>query len=209
MTARDWVAWHAAYDDDTSDLARRLRRVQACLDDWLDERPEPLLRVVSACAGEGRDLLGVLERRADAGRVRARLIEFDPGIAAAARAAAAGLAGVEVACADAGDLASYAGAVPADLVLLAGVLGNITDDDARATIAALPALCAEGATVIWTRGRAGRDVTPALRAWLAAAGFAERAFHAPGDSPFSVGVHRFDGRPRPLPAAGRIFAFIA
>jgi len=52
----------------------------------------------------------------------------------------AGLTGVEVRCADAGDLEAYAGTVPADLVLLAGVLGNISDADVRATIAALPAL---------------------------------------------------------------------
>ncbi|MEV4639505.1 hypothetical protein AB0J80_19340 [Actinoplanes sp. NPDC049548] len=33
--------------------------------------------------------------------------------------------------ADASDLASYRGAVPADLVIMAGVLSNISDADAR------------------------------------------------------------------------------
>jgi hypothetical protein len=48
----------------------------------------------------------VLRRRADAGRVRATLIESDPGNVRAARNAAAGLPGVRVRAADAGDLAS-------------------------------------------------------------------------------------------------------
>jgi hypothetical protein len=65
--------------------------------------------------------------------VQAELIEMDPRNAAAARerAAAVGLRGITVTCADAGDFAAYRAAVPADLVLLAGVLGNIGDQDSR------------------------------------------------------------------------------
>lgn len=110
--------------------------------------------------------------------------------------------------ADAGDLATYAGAVPADLLLLAGVLGNISDADAQATISALPQLCAAGATVIWTRTRRAPDLTPAIRRWLAAVGFVEHAFHAPDDVFFSVGVHQFLGRPQPLNPNGRLFRFL-
>ncbi|WP_189081821.1 hypothetical protein [Mangrovihabitans endophyticus] len=73
----DWHDWHAPYADGGSALSQRLRLVQRHIDEWLDERPEPALRVVSVCAGQGNDLLGVLERRADAGRVRAELIEKD------------------------------------------------------------------------------------------------------------------------------------
>ena len=48
--------------------------------------------------------------------------------AAAARegAAAAGLGRITVTCADAGDFAAYRAAAPADLVLLAGLLGDIS-----------------------------------------------------------------------------------
>lgn len=52
---------------------------------------------------------------------------------------------------------------------------------------ALPRLCAEGATVIWTRARRDSDLTPAVREWLRDAGFVEQAFHAPDDVRFSVG----------------------
>src|SRR5690242_12578304 len=140
---RDWHAWHAAYDDPASPLSRRLRIVQEAIAAWLDERPGEL-RAISACAGEGRDLLGVLAARPDAARVRARLVERDPRNAAAARGAAAahGLRRIDVIEADAGLVASYAGATPADLVLLCGVLGNVSEADIERTIRATPALCA-------------------------------------------------------------------
>jgi hypothetical protein len=81
---------------EASALSQRLRLVQCYIDAWLDERPESTLRVVSVCAGQGNDLVGVLARRPDAGRVRAELIEGDERNVAAARegVAAAGLAGI-------------------------------------------------------------------------------------------------------------------
>lgn len=207
---RDWLAWHEPYADAASELSRRLALVKRHITGWLDDRPDEPLTVVSACAGQGRDLIDVLADRSDAHRVRATLLELDPGNVAAARAAvgAAELAGVVVAQADAGDPASYAGLVPADLVLLVGVFGNVSDADVRGTIEALPELCAPCATVIWTRGRREPDLTPSIRRWFADTGFAEQAFHAPDDGEFSVGVHRFSGRPRPLRTDGSLFRFI-
>jgi hypothetical protein len=112
---KDWYDWHRPYSDGNSPLARRPRLVQRHIAGWLDERPDRSLSVVSMCAGQGHDLLGVLSVRPDAGRVQARLIEYDPrnGAAARTKAVAENLGGVQVMHADAGDLASYAGAVPA------------------------------------------------------------------------------------------------
>ena len=157
----DWHEWHTAYDQPESPLSRRLATVQGCIRTVLDAAAPGPIRVVSMCAGEGRDLLGVLDdhpRRAD---VHGRLVELDPELAATARAHAP--AGIEVLCADAGALASYAGAVPADLVLVCGVFGNITDADMMRTIDLLPTLCAPGAHVIWTRHRRPPDATPGVR----------------------------------------------
>jgi hypothetical protein len=206
----DWHDWHRAYDDPASALSRRLRLVQQEIGAWLDARPEPELRVVSLCAGQGRDLLDVLASRPDAGRVRALLVEADERNAALARGRAARLpeATVDVLQADAGVLGAYAGWVPADLVLLAGVLGNIPDGDVEATVRALPQLCAPGGAVVWTRTRAAPDLTPAVRGWLAETGFTERAFHAPGDALFTVGVSTFEGTPQPLDVRRRIFRFV-
>jgi hypothetical protein len=43
-----------------------------------------------------------------------------------------------------------------------GALGNISDSDVKATIGALPLLCAADATMIWTTRRAP-DLTPVVR----------------------------------------------
>lgn len=205
----DWYQWHTLYADGESPLSRRLRLIQYHIATFLDQRPDQALNAVSVCAGQGRDLLEVLAGRPDAARVRAHLIEYDPrNVAVAdARVRAAGLGNVVVRRADAGELDNYPAAVPADLVLLAGVLGNISDADVEATIRSLPRLCAADAMVIWTRTRRPPDLTPAIRGWLAEAGFAERAFHAPEDALFSVGVHDFHGVPQPLNPPGRLFRF--
>jgi hypothetical protein len=208
---RDWKDWHAPYDVPGSPLERRLRAVQSLIAAWLDARPDQRLRVVSACAGQGRDLVEVLAARPDdAARVAARLVELDPRNAAAARRAVhdAGLRDVEVVVADAGVLGAYDGAVPADLVLMCGVFGNVRDDDVRRTVAALPRLCAPGATVLWTRSRRAPDLTPAIREWFADAGFAERAFVAPDGDEWSVGAHLLTAPPRLLgDPSERMFAF--
>jgi putative methyltransferase len=206
---RDWQAWHSAYDEEGSPLQRRLKIVQGHVRDWLEARQGQPLRVVSVCAGEGRDLLGVLAGHPDARHVSARLVELDPRNVAAAEAAAqeAGLSGVEVMQADAGSSDSYRGAVPADLVLVCGVFGNISDSDIRQTVTALPQLCAPDATVVWTRSRHEPDRTPTIRGWFAHSGFEELAFDAPDDALFSVGVHRLVGRPSTLMPDEVLFRF--
>ncbi|AEV86288.1 methyltransferase [Actinoplanes sp. SE50] len=203
----DWHAWHTRYTDPGSPLSRRLRLVRHHIAAWLDERPGEPVSVLSMCAGQGDDILTVLASRPDAGRVTATLLEYDPRNVAAARSRVPAHATVSIVRADAGDLASYRDAAPADLVIMAGVLGNISDADTHRTILALPRLCAPDATVIWTRSRRAPDLTPAIRGWLTHAGFAEQSFTAPQDVLFSVGVHRFTGTPQPL-TTGRIFQFV-
>lgn len=127
---RDYEQWHRHYDDPDSSLTWRLRRVQAHLREALDRIPGPC-RILSACAGDGRDVIDVLRDRPDADRVSAVLVELHPAIAQRARdtAAAAGLTGVEIRTTDAGRSDAYAGAVPAHVVLLVGIFGNVSDDD--------------------------------------------------------------------------------
>lgn len=211
----DWDRWHDPYDDPTSGLARRLVVIQSALTDWLDDTAPQPVRLLSVCAGDGRDIIGVLTGRDDAVRVEAILLELDPRNVRRARrwVAAAGLDSVRVRECDAGLLSEWASAAPADLVLLAGVLGNISDADVRATIAALPGVCAPGAIVIWTRHRNAPDLTGPIRTWLQTAGFEERSFTAPNDAIFSVGVHHYRGAadaPNDTPNGQptRVFTFI-
>ncbi|HLU58865.1 MAG TPA: hypothetical protein VKZ81_25675 [Pseudonocardia sp.] len=137
----------------------------------LDRAAPGPVRLLSLCAGQGRDVLPGLARHPRGADVRGRLVEFDPGLAGAARAAAP--VAVEVVVADAGHTAACAGAVPADLLLLCGIFGNVADEDVARTVAAVPSLLATGGTAIWTRHRRAPDATPGIRAWFAAAGVAE------------------------------------
>jgi hypothetical protein len=207
---RDWIEWHRAYADADSPLARRLAIVQAQVVRVLEERGDAPTRVLSMCSGEGRDVIEPVVRLGAGDRVRGRLVELDPTLAGRARDAIATtrLAGLEVREGDAGSTSAYDGAAPADLVLVCGVFGNISDADIRGTVRALPALCGEGATVIWTRHRRPPDVTPAIRRWFRPAGFRHEAFIRVPDSPASVGVERFIGVPQPFVPGVRLFEFV-
>ena len=205
----DWSEWHDAYARPGSGLGDRLAAVRAQIDRRLDATAPDPVRVVSACAGDGRDLLGVLAGRPDADRVTALLVEYDARLAArASRAAQALAARVDVRRADAAQSDVYSGAVPADLVLLCGIFGNVSDADVRATIGATPQLCAPGAEVVWTRHRGDPDLTPSIRGWFAAAGFEEVVFIAPDADQWSVGVHRLSGDPHPLEPGCHWFTFL-
>lgn len=207
---RDWAAWHREYDEPDSRLSRRLAVVQEQLRRALDGHPGPV-RIVSMCAGEGRDVIGVLCGHPRRGDVTARLVELDERSAAAARAAAraAGLDAVEVVQGDAALTDSYAGAVPAEIVLACGVFGNITRDDIVRTIERLPMLCVPRATVIWTRGaRPERDVAQEIRRWFDERGFEEMAFVAPPGETFRVGVHRLVAQPLAFERGVRLFTFV-
>lgn len=211
-TRTDWVQWHAPYADPDSSLSRRRRVVQGHVEGWLDELPSSELpaTVVSACAGDGRDLLEVLAARPHQ-EVSALLVELDGQLATNASAFAKDrrLDRIEVRTEDAGSSTAYRGHVPAGLVLLCGVFGNVSDGDVRRTVAALPLLCAPGATVVWTRGRrdGSLDAAHLVRGAFGAAGHDEVAFTAPDDATFTVGVHRFGGRPATYETGRTLFTF--
>jgi hypothetical protein len=211
---KDWVAWHEVYDDPASPVSARLERVRSHLAEALGRsRPGPI-SLVSLCAGQGHDVFGVLPDHPRRDDVTAVLVENDPRNAQIARerAVQARLDKVEVREADAGQVASFADALPADVLLLCGIFGNVSDDDIRRTVQAAASLCSDGATVIWTRHRRPPDLTPQLRAWFAGSGFDELAFDSvdaeivPG-----IGVHRLRSRPASavrLPD-GPLFTFVS
>ena len=203
--SRDWRAWHTAYDGDTP-LAQRLVIVQRAIAEALADAPPGPIRVISMCAGEGRDLLGVLEEHPRAGDVHGVLVELDPELAARARGAAP--PSVDVVCGDAASTEMYARAVPADLVLVCGVFGNIADADIERTIRTLPSLCAPGARVVWTRHRRPPDRTVDIRRWFATSGFAECEFTGHPDFLFGVGVERLTREPDEFASGLRMFAFV-
>jgi len=204
----DWRAWHEDYENPGSALGRRLMVVQAQIRAALDRAAPGPVRVISACAGQGHDLIGVLADHPRRAEVAARLVELDEQNVRSARhaASAAGLDGVEVVAADASVTDVYEGVVPADLVLLCGVFGNISQEDIDNTVGHLPSLCAPAASVIWTRHRQPPDLTPYIRETLERSGFGELAFE--DSPPFGVGVNRLLAAPRPFQTGVRLFTFV-
>jgi Putative methyltransferase len=207
---KDWVAWHAAYYDPSSPLGIRLRCVQSRLSGAIGQAPAGRVQLVSLCAGQGRDVIGVLANHRRRGDVSAVLVESDAGNVTLARqaAAGAGLSQVEVRQADASLVEEFADALPADVLLLCGIFGNISDRDIQHTVRATAALCRPAATVIWTRHRRPPDLTPQLRAWFAESGFQEIGFDAPETSTMiSIGAHRRNHSPAARPPSQRLFTF--
>ncbi len=209
-----WVKWHGGYEDPASNLSLRLRTVQAMVRQVLDAVPSDHngpIRIVSLCAGQGRDVIDVVAGHPRRDDVAALLVELDPALVAFARASAASAGAGDVVKIVEGDASLtrwYADHVPADLVLVCGVFGNISRADITATVHALPSFCRLGSHVIWTRHRRPPDATPGIRADFAAAGFSEVDFQAPEGTVTTVGHHRYGGTTAPFDPTRRLFDFV-
>ena len=195
MGRRDYLTWHDDYDDPGSALHLRLLVVQDFLASALDERPAGPIRLISMCAGQGRDVLTVARRHRRGADISGRLVELDPrNVDEARRAIAdAGLTGLEVVQADAGRSDAYVDAAPADIVLACGIFGNITDEEVEQTARALPALCATDAWLIWTRAPRADGILPMIQGWFERAGFEPVDLVVGTGDLFGVGVARFRG----------------
>jgi hypothetical protein len=192
----DWVDWHRAYGDPASSLARRLAVVRRFVAEALELVRAPQPRVLGLCAGDGRDVIPVVADMNASERPSVVLVEQDAALARRAvdAAAAARLDSVEVRIGDASDPRTFEDVTPVDLLLLCGILGNITDEDVRHLIAVVPRFLCPAGCVIWTRGASDPDARPQVRAWFRSAGFEELAFD---DAPelFGVGLSRLSNTP--------------
>lgn len=211
MAERDWYDWHAPYDDPESGLSRRLSWVQDRIRVALDEAPPGPVRAISLCAGQGRDLIGVLSDHPRRGDVTARLVELDPRNTAVARrlATEAGLDNLEIVTGDASLTSQYANTVPAYLVLVCGMFGNMTNVDIERTIGYCTQLCATAGTVVWTRGRWARgapDLVPQVCAWFEERGF-DRLWVSDPQHGQCCGAHPFTGVPAPVEEGASMFEF--
>jgi len=203
----DWHEWHQHYADPSSSLSRRLTVVRRLLAGLVAELG-PEQRVLSLCAGDGRDVIPVVAARPQARRPQLVLVELDPELATTARdnAAAKGV-NATVVVGDAGLRGTWQQHVPADLLMLCGIFGNVSDEDIRRSILTARSIVAPGGTVIWTRSAfRERDLRPQVRQWFIEAGLPEVAFESEPQG-YGVGVNRApqDVAGDPLPA--RLFAF--
>ncbi len=208
---RDYHGWHDEYDDPTSSLAQRLRVVQERLGELLSDAPSGSIRLISMCAGQGRDVIDVLRENARRADVTAVMVELDPRNVEVAREAAARaeLTQVEVIEGDASLSDVYATFVPADIVLVCGIFGNVSDVDVENTARNLSMLCRIGASIIWTRHRREPDLTPRIRRWLGESGFQELRFDAPDNATASgIGTARLIAAPAAFKLGLRFFTFV-
>ena len=211
MTLRDYRAWHDQYDNPASALAERLRIVQGRLAELLDTAPAGPVRVISMCAGQGRDVLTVLPRHPRRVEVSATLVELDSENARVARATAAdeGLTSVEVVEGDASISDTYQPFAPAEVVLVCGIFGNVSNADVENTVRTVSMLCNPGAAIVWTRHRREPDLTLGIRRWLGEAGFSELTFDAlDNESRSGIGTARLVGPPEGWRPGHRFFTFI-
>jgi hypothetical protein len=206
---RDWLVWHRQYEDECSPLGLRLSIVRREIRRTLPPQSDSVLSILSVCAGQGDDLIPVLQECPYVSRIRVRLVELDKRNIKMLRdkACAAGLHHLEIVHADASYTDAYQGIVPVDLLLLCGVFGNISHADIQYTISCLPQLCRKGSKVIWTRSRRSPDMTPTIRQWFADNAFHEITFEAPADVLFSVGTHEFCGEQQQF-LRHKLFTFI-
>ncbi len=195
---RDYEQWHQAYDDPNSGLSWRLSVVQEYLRQALDRDSGPV-RILSLCSGDARDVLEVLAERTDKDRAQVTLVELNQALAEAAqaRATAAGLTSVQVRTTDAGNTDAYLDATPADIVLLVGIFGNISDTDLDATIAAAGQLCRPD------------DLNDRVRSGFNATGFVEIDYRTGDfDELPALGAMRYNGPELALTPGRQLFSFI-
>lgn len=206
--SRDWLDWHAQYDQPGSNLARRLVSVQAHIAGALDAQASGPIRLLSMCAGQGRDVLGVLRNHPRRDDVRALLVEIDPRNVAIGRAAIAelGLVNVDLIEGDASVTTAYAGIAPVEVALVCGVFGNVEDDDILATVEHLPSLLAPRATVVWTRYPRDAELLPRIDGWFRVNGFETVGLDVGED--YGVGVHRLTREPSAFAPDVRMFTFV-
>lgn len=201
------MGWHERYRDRTDPISARLSVVQELVAGRLRDAGPGALTVIDVCAGQGEVTLAPIQGHGRERDVRLLLVELDPanGAVAIERASRTD-AQVDVVIADAGEAKVYAEHVPADLVVLSGVLGHLSDVDRRDFVGCLPMLCKPGGHVIWSRNpaRAAAD-----RRSFEVAGFVELSFDvADSTGRYGVGCSRFDGEPSPLDDGRRFFTFL-
>ncbi|BAT56144.1 hypothetical protein NOS3756_51460 [Nostoc sp. NIES-3756] len=208
---KDWYEWHDLYKTEPR-LQQRLEIVQEFIAYSLNASPDGALRVVSVCAGDGRDLLGTLKNHPRAKDVSARLVELNPQLVERGRATieALGLAKqIEFVNGDATIASNYVGAVPADIVIVCGVFGNLTDEaELGRLLDNLRFLSKQGAFVLWTRGHSqGIAHSDTVRRILSASEFAEVNFKLTATGDMGVGIHRYQGENLPQPKEQQLFVF--
>ncbi|MGD0284346.1 MAG: class I SAM-dependent methyltransferase [Candidatus Saccharimonadales bacterium] len=207
---KDWQEWHNHYNEPSSDLAKRLQIVQEQIDNCLPRDINEPYQIIDICAGDGRDLIGVLSKYPNLLNIRSFLVEINDEIANQAKELinTEHIQNIQVVIADAANSSLYKNVIPADLILLCGVFGNISIEDVRYIIKNLSMFCKSGTKVIWTRNRRVPDVTPKIRELFTNNSLDELKFISTSDNTYAVGLNIFNGNTKPFNPELKLFTFI-
>lgn len=210
LVAGPWSNWPAMSYRRVG-YRKRLAEVQAHFAKCLDDAPLGQLRVVSLCAGDGRDVMGVLPAHPRRGDVRAWLVELDGASVAAGneQRAAAGLdETVTFINGDATDFATYRDILPCDVVLVCGVLGHVRPDERQTLVQKLAAFGKPGGSIIWTRGvKQGMPRYTAFQEMFESCAFERTHESFTPDGKWGISTYRYAGQMIEAPTTGRVFNF--
>jgi hypothetical protein len=197
----------------TAHYQQRLAAVQMHLGECIDLAPAGLVRIVSLCAGDGRDVIGTMVGHRRRGDVRACLVELNEhsvgqGIESAK---AAGVDGqIKFIAGDATDFASYQGYLPCDIMLVCGVWGHVPPLERERLVASLAKFGKQGSAVVWTRGVSrGMSRLDDIQEHFVKPIWERVRLTFTQDEEWAVVTHRYCGSPQRTPPSGRVFEFHA
>ncbi|RBP48046.1 amino acid adenylation domain-containing protein [Roseimicrobium gellanilyticum] len=209
----DWTNWHQLYDAGMG-ISARLRLVEEQLRAAVEACQPGPVRILSICAGDGRDIFGAFAGHPRSQDVHAVLIDTDAaGLQRAETwAVEAGMGGrIQTLCADATSGANYRGVTHADIVLVSGVLAHVSEASIPGLIQSLPMLLQTGGWLIWNRHlvlNRGSEHVSLLRDLLRSTGFKEEVYELTSPKGFAVSSARYHGAMLPLDEQRVLFDFV-
>jgi hypothetical protein len=212
MSSGYWNAWYKHYHT-SPNLQTRLRIVRRQIRAAVHERPAGPVRLLSICAGDGRDVITALADHPRRDDVQATLLDTHRDAIERGQATVARIGmekQIRFRAADATKAVSYQGIVPADVVLVSGVLGHLLPDSVTTLIRSLPGLCRPGGELVWNRHLTisnGCRMVPEIRRLLGKHGFQELHFEVTGPDEFACFRHRFLGESASLDPKDVLFEF--
>jgi hypothetical protein len=205
-----WSGWpEKAYQREG--YQQRLQAVQEHLSECLDEAPPGPVRILSMCAGDGRDVIGAVRAHRRRKDVSAWLVELNSQSVELGKGYSVN-AGLERSLkfinADATVYSTYKQIAQADIVLVCGVWGHVPAGEKSMLVRAISTLCKPGGAVIWTRGTSkGIGRVREIEALFAGTWWDKSRVTYTPDAAWAIATYRYHGPAHEMPADGQIFHF--